>query len=205
MLPLLNPHTVQPRSESQGAPEDAGPGVERKVCRVQSTRSWRCACRQPLTLCASFRACRVRAVGMHPWRTPSAVARVSGAAPCPRTGHALAWRLARWHLPMQEMQETRVQSLGQEEPLEGKWQPAPVFLPGKLNRQKCLVGCSPWGHEESDTTELLSTHTLGWATNVDGPHPWTRRLEGPITFKHLLLAIQSERRGPAASVACESL
>ena len=25
--------------------------------------------------------------------------------------------------------------------------------------QRSLMGCSPWGHKESDTTERLSTHT----------------------------------------------
>ena len=34
-------------------------------------------------------------------------------------------------LVMQEMQETRVQSLVQEDPLEEAWQPTPVFLPGE--------------------------------------------------------------------------
>ena len=33
------------------------------------------------------------------------------------------------------------------------WQPTPVFLPGKFHGQRSLVGCSPWGHKESDTTE----------------------------------------------------
>ena len=28
--------------------------------------------------------------------------------------------------------------------------------------QRSLVGCSPWGHEESDTTGWLSTHTQGF-------------------------------------------
>ena len=40
-----------------------------------------------------------------------------------------------------------------------KWQPAPVFLPGKSHGQKILVGYSPWGCKESDTTEQLSTPT----------------------------------------------
>ena len=31
-------------------------------------------------------------------------------------------------------------------PLGRKWQPAPVFLPGKLCGQRSLVGYSPWGH-----------------------------------------------------------
>ena len=46
-----------------------------------------------------------------------------------------------------------------------KWQPIPVFLPGKFYRQRSLVGCSPWGHKESDMTEQLSTH-LGTAQEV---------------------------------------
>ena len=31
--------------------------------------------------------------------------------------------------------------------------PTPVLLPGKSHARRTLVGCSPWGHEESDTTE----------------------------------------------------
>ena len=30
-----------------------------------------------------------------------------------------------------------------------KWQPTPVFLPGKSHRLRRLVGCSPQGHKES--------------------------------------------------------
>ena len=33
-----------------------------------------------------------------------------------------------------------------------------VLLPGKSHGQRSLVGCSPWGHEESDTTEHLHFH-----------------------------------------------
>ena len=36
-----------------------------------------------------------------------------------------------------------------------QWQPTPVLLPGKSHGQRSLVGCSPWGREESDTTERL--------------------------------------------------
>ena len=39
-----------------------------------------------------------------------------------------------------------------------KWQPIPVFLPGKSHEWKSLEGYNPWGHKESDTTERL-THT----------------------------------------------
>ena len=34
----------------------------------------------------------------------------------------------------------------------------PVLLPGKYHRRRSLVGCSPWGHEESDATEQLDFH-----------------------------------------------
>ena len=27
-----------------------------------------------------------------------------------------------------------------------KWQPTPVFLPGKFHGQRSLMGYSPWGH-----------------------------------------------------------
>ena len=36
--------------------------------------------------------------------------------------------------------------------------PTPVLLPGKSHGWRSLVGCSPWGHEESDTTERLHFH-----------------------------------------------
>ena len=39
-----------------------------------------------------------------------------------------------------------------------QWQPTPVLLPGKSHGWRSLVGCSPWGHEESDTTEWLHFH-----------------------------------------------
>ena len=52
------------------------------------------------------------------------------------------------------MQETWVQSLGWEEPWRREWQPTPVFLPGESHGQRSLVGYSPWGPTESDTTEV---------------------------------------------------
>ena len=81
------------------------------------------------------------------------------------------------------MKETWVQSLGWENPL-GKgmaayssfWpgefhkhrsleqrrqpHPTPALLPGKSHGRRSLVGCSPWGHWESDTTERLHFHAL---------------------------------------------
>ena len=39
-----------------------------------------------------------------------------------------------------------------------QWQPTPVLLPGKSHGQRSLVGCSPWGRYESDSTERLHFH-----------------------------------------------
>ena len=36
------------------------------------------------------------------------------------------------------------------------WHPTPVLLPGKSHGWRSLVGCSPWGHKELDTTERLA-------------------------------------------------
>ena len=40
------------------------------------------------------------------------------------------------------MQETQVQSLGEEDPRSRKWPPTPVFLQGESHRQRSLVGYS---------------------------------------------------------------
>ena len=44
--------------------------------------------------------------------------------------------------------------------IEGRrqWHSTPVLLPGKAHGWRSLVGCSPWGREESDTTERLHFH-----------------------------------------------
>ena len=39
-----------------------------------------------------------------------------------------------------------------------QWHPTPVLLPGKSHGWRSLVGCSPWGCEELDTTEQLHFH-----------------------------------------------
>ena len=50
-------------------------------------------------------------------------------------------------------------------PWSRKWQPTPVFLPGEFHGQRSLVGYSPWGCKESDTTEHAHTclsHQRQW-------------------------------------------
>ena len=41
-----------------------------------------------------------------------------------------------------------------------QWHPTPVLLPGKSPGRRSLVGYSPWGHKESDTTERLHHTSL---------------------------------------------
>ena len=47
---------------------------------------------------------------------------------------------------------------GREDPLEEGVATTPVFLPGEPHGQRGLVGHSPWGHKESDTTSRLSNN-----------------------------------------------
>ena len=51
------------------------------------------------------------------------------------------------------------QSLSSTEHMKQRRQqlPTPVLLPGKSHGRRSLVGCSPWGHKESDTY---------WATSL---------------------------------------
>ena len=61
-----------------------------------------------------------------------------------------------------------------------QWQPTPVLLPGKSHGQRSLVGCSPWGHEESDTTERLHFHfSLSCIGEGNGNPPQCSCLENP--------------------------
>jgi hypothetical protein len=61
-------------------------------------------------------------------------------------------------------------------PWNRKWQPAPVFLPGKFHRQRSLVGYSPWGHKESDTAEHTRRTNLRY-TNLP-PEDYTCSFPG---------------------------
>ena len=47
-------------------------------------------------------------------------------------------------------------------PWSWKWQPIPVFLPGKFHGQRTLRGYSPWSHKELDMTEWLNNFLLGF-------------------------------------------
>ena len=50
---------------------------------------------------------------------------------------------------------------GRSIPWRRKWQPTPVFLPGKSHGWRSLVGYSPWGCKESDMAEHACSHRKG--------------------------------------------
>ena len=78
------------------------------------------------------------------------------------------------------MWETWVQSLDWEYPLEKEMATSPVFLPGEFHGQRSLVGYSPWGCKELDTTEqptvLLSELQKEFSVNwsFSGKTDWRR-------------------------------
>ena len=86
------------------------------------------------------------------------------------------------------MQETQTGSLGGEDPWRRKWQPAPVFLPGKSHGQRSLAGYSPWGLKESDTTYWLNHHIFQYKMKIkekrinclDSSEPWFPYLHGRL-------------------------
>ena len=60
---------------------------------------------------------------------------------------------------VQESQETQVQSLDREQPLEkGMATHSYVFLPRESHGQRSLVGYNPWGHKSQTRLKQLSTH-----------------------------------------------
>ena len=60
---------------------------------------------------------------------------------------------------IQELQEMRFRSLGQENPLEEEMVTHSSILAGKIPWTEEPGSYSPWGHRESDTTEHRHTHT----------------------------------------------
>ena len=61
--------------------------------------------------------------------------------------HSLASLVAQMVKNLPAMQESQVQSLGQEDPWKRKWQSSAVFFPRKFHGQRNLEGYSPWDHK----------------------------------------------------------
>ena len=72
---------------------------------------------------------------------------------------------------MQETQESQVQSLGQEEPLEEEMATHSSILAWRIHGQRSLEGYSLWGLKESDMTEQLHTHTQETTTFLVSTKP----------------------------------
>ena len=87
------------------------------------------------------------------------------------------------------IQETWIQSLGQEDPWWREWLPTPVFLSGEFQGQRSLVGYSPRGRKELEATEQLAyTHTREWRTF---------RAHLPCTLPQVKLAHHGQSLEPA--------
>ena len=69
-------------------------------------------------------------------------------------GNGVRW--LRWWRIWLQCGRPRFQPWNGKIPWRRKWQPIPVFLPGKVHGQWSLVGCSPWGYKELDRTEQLT-------------------------------------------------
>ena len=67
-------------------------------------------------------------------------------------------------------------------PWRRAWPHTPVFLPGESHGQKSLVGYSPWGRKESDTTEATE-HTRTWK-KVTNLKPAIVNSNCPFLAKH---------------------
>ena len=59
-------------------------------------------------------------------------------------------------------------------PWSRKWQPTPVFLPGKFPGWRSLAGYSPWGHKESAMIKV--TEDTQWKI------PWSRKWQPTPVF-----------------------
>ena len=58
--------------------------------------------------------------------------------------------------------------------------PTPVFLPRESQGQRSLVGYSPWGCKESDTTERLTLSiSISLVPSQKGTTPISRQTESP--------------------------
>ena len=63
--------------------------------------------------------------------------------------YKVRWEMSSRKSPREHLREGRLHYWRRQ------WHPTPVLLPGESHGQRSLVGCSPWGCEESDRTERL--------------------------------------------------
>ena len=83
-------------------------------------------------------------------------------------------------------------------PWRRAWQSTPVLLPGESHGRRSLVGYSPWGREESDTTErLIRTHRgVNMCMQIYSPMPSSISANaGIILFCNNHLTADKQYRG----------
>ena len=83
---------------------------------------------------------------------------------------------------------TNIKVLPVSYPWRRKWQPTPVFLPRKSHGWRSLVGPSPWGHKESDTTEWL---TVSYPMPLFMLSPLPGMLSPPTASQFILINFSS--------------
>ena len=120
---------------------------------------------EPLTYCvveASFPRLPSSGAGkLEPYSRADLSFRVAGAlAVCDFDRHFISLSLSSVSYLHRHPFHVAVRSQGkfgraQGNNLEKDMAPTPVLSPGKSHGRRGLVGCSPWGREESDTTERL--------------------------------------------------
>ena len=76
---------------------------------------------------------------------------------------------------MQVTQETWIQSLGQEIPLEKGMATLSSSLAGKTHGQRSMEGYSPWDHEELDTTWRLNNNSNEGQSGQSGSFHLTQK------------------------------
>ena len=82
----------------------------------------------------------------------------------------ISFGLPIWHSGKESANQCRRRGfdpLVQKIPCRRKWQPIPVFLPGKFHGQNNLVGCSSWGCKGLGMIEHAHTHahtSLSWSS-----------------------------------------
>ena len=64
-------------------------------------------------------------------------------------------------------------------PWRRKWQSTPALLPGESHGWRSLIGCSPWGRKELDTTERLLYFSLSCIGEGNGNPLQCSCLENP--------------------------
>ena len=72
-----------------------------------------------------------------------------------------------------------------------KWQSTSIFLPGEFHGHRSVVGYSPQGHKESDTTERLSKAYITSNVYVNSNTPKPQGLQDPLQNPCLLSSSSS--------------